>query len=149
MKKMIVCLLISMVLISGCTGSFQATKYIHDFHRSQKNQWLDEAVFLGCTLLPVYWFAMLGDGLFFNTIEFWTNKNPLSDVANNTPDKDITIERNTEGFVVKDKSGTVLYTSLKDSKGGVMVYNGDEVLVRYFPPEEVQLRKAQLSEDVY
>ena len=141
MKRIITCLLISTVLISGCTGSFQLTKNIHDFHRGQDNKWLDEALFLGCVIIPVYGIGMLGDGVIFNAVEFWSGKNPLLAKIGNSPDKDVIIERSAKGVVAKDRSGSLLYTSIKDSEGGVSVYDGNEMLVRYFSPEEVQSKR--------
>ncbi len=54
------------------------------------------------------------------------------------------MERSARGVVAKDKTGSVLYTSIKDPEGGVSVYDGDEMLVRYFSPEDVQSEKSRL-----
>lgn len=142
MKSIVMCLAIFVVLVSGCTGSFNVTKNIHKFHRTQENKWVDEAIFLGCALLPVYGLGMLGDAVIFNTVEFWSGKNPIKVSMSNSPDKDVILERSAEGVVAKDKFGSLLYTSTKDSEGGVSVYDGDKMLVRYFSPEEVQSKKS-------
>lgn len=147
MKKFVISLLISVFLISGCTGTFQATRSVYKFHRSQENKWLDEAVFLGVSIIPVYGLATLGDAVIFNSVEFWTKKNPLLDasMAGKSLGEDIILERTAQSIIVKDKSGTVLYTSIKDSEGGITVYDGNDMMVSYFSPEEIQDNKMQLS----
>ncbi|SPD72023.1 hypothetical protein PITCH_A1150058 [uncultured Desulfobacterium sp.] len=81
MQRFITCLIIVCLFLAGCTGSFRLTKNVHNFTRGQANKWLDEAVFVGCIILPVYPCAMIGDGVLFNSIEFWSGKNPVQ-VAN-------------------------------------------------------------------
>lgn len=81
MKKFIPALLIASVLLTGCTGPFQLTKNLHKWQTSPENKWGDEAIFLGCVILPIYFFATLGDGLIFNSIEFWGGENPIKATA--------------------------------------------------------------------
>ncbi|MBC2717933.1 MAG: DUF3332 family protein [Desulfobacteraceae bacterium] len=144
MKKMMVCLVIMGFVISGCTGSFNVTKNIYQIHRSQENQWVDEVVFLAFVIVPVYGIGMLADGVIFNTVEFWSGENPITVSMNDSSDEDVILERSAKGVVAKDKIGLVLYTSIKDAEGGVSVYDGDEMLVRYFSPEEVQSERSRL-----
>ncbi len=40
-----------------------------------ESKYLNEVIFLGLHILPVYPIAMVGDRLVFNSIEFWTGKN--------------------------------------------------------------------------
>lgn len=172
MKKLLICLTLIMFSIAGCTGSFQLTKSVNKLHREQDNRWVDELLFLGLVIIPVYGLAMLGDAVIFNSVEFWTGDNPVA--GNDTADetrtvkKDgasativhngaadtltiksnlsdrgaITLSRNASGVVATDSSGTVIGISSKDKTGGVHVYDGDMNLIRYFPPEEV-LRERQ------
>ncbi|MDD5440416.1 MAG: DUF3332 family protein [Candidatus Omnitrophica bacterium] len=77
MRK-VIALLVLAAFLSGCTGSFVLTKKVYEFHRSMDNKWADEALFAVCAYLPVYIIAMLGDAIIFNTVEFWTESNPLS-----------------------------------------------------------------------
>ena len=77
MKKFIPALLIASVLLTGCTGPFQLTKNLHKWQTSPEEKWMDEVVFLGCIILPVYGLATLGDALIFNSIEFWGGENPI------------------------------------------------------------------------
>jgi len=77
MKKMVAVLVAVAFLAVGCTGSFALTKKVYKFHREQDGKWMDELVFLGVVIIPIYGFATLGDAIIFNSIEFWTDKNPV------------------------------------------------------------------------
>ena len=76
MKKLIALILVA-VMVSGCTGSFELTRKVYNFHRSIENKWVDEIVFLVCAYIPVYVIAILADTIIFNSIEFWTKENPI------------------------------------------------------------------------
>ena len=41
------------------------------------SKYVNEILFLGLHILPVYPIAMVGDRLVFNSIEFWWGKNPI------------------------------------------------------------------------
>ena len=66
------------VLVSGCYGPFNLTRRLHQWNGQAGGRWVNEAVFLAFYLIPVYGVAMVGDGLIFNSIEFWTGNNPVS-----------------------------------------------------------------------
>src|SRR5476651_110347 len=77
MKKTIAVVLIIAFFTTGCTGSFNLTRKVYNFHRSQSDKWSDELCFLIVALIPVYSLATLADAIVFNSIEFWTGKNPV------------------------------------------------------------------------
>ncbi len=145
MKKTIVCLMVIGFFVSGCTGSFNVTRNIYKIHRSQENKWVDEVIFLAFAIIPVYGLGMLGDAVIFNTVEFWTGENPITVSINDSPDQDVIIERSARGVIAKDKFGAVLYTSIKDTEGGVSVYDGNKMPVQYFSPEKVKSERSRLS----
>jgi hypothetical protein len=67
------------VLFSGCYGSFRLLTSVHEWNGSvSDNQFVQELVFLGLVILPVYSLSSLIDVLILNTVEFWTGSNPLS-----------------------------------------------------------------------
>ncbi len=77
--------IIGMVLVSflatGCYGSFTAFNKLRVWNqRAAHEPWINEVIFLVLNVVPVYAFALLADGLFFNTLEFWTGDNPMSQV---------------------------------------------------------------------
>ncbi len=77
MRKQMAALLVVSVLLTGCTGSFNLTRKVYNFHRSQDDKWADELCFLLVTMVPVYGLATFADAIVFNSIEFWTGDNPV------------------------------------------------------------------------
>lgn len=169
MKKIIAVLIIA-AMLSGCTGSFVATKKVYQFHRNMENKWLDELVFIIVAYVPVYALAILGDAIIFNTIEFWTDENPLQarvvkdgdlktimaydkdtgkvKITSYRSDKPITtfvLEKNSECVVLKDKNGEIVYTSRMDADGGISIRDINGKLVKYISPEEVKEKKETFS----
>jgi len=64
--------------VAGCYGPFNLTKNLHKWNgQLSQNRWVVEGVFLGLTVLPVYEFSALGDAIIFNSVQFWTGKNPI------------------------------------------------------------------------
>lgn len=66
------------ISMSGCYGSFALTSKLHDWNgQVSQKKFVNELVFLGLCILPAYELTVLGDGLIFNSIEFWGEKIPL------------------------------------------------------------------------
>jgi len=108
MKKGALGILILMVLIAGCTGSFKVTKEVYHLHRSQSDKWTDELVFLCVAVVPIYGVAMIGDAVIFNTIEFWTGKNPVASTTGKDDSIVIVKDGNYQGALVHNETdGTV------------------------------------------
>ena len=78
MKRTLASILLLALLTAGCTGSFNLTRKVYNFHRSQSDKWADELAFLLVALTPVYGVATFADAVVFNSIEFWTGKNPIA-----------------------------------------------------------------------
>lgn len=76
--KRIACVIAAAALVAGCYGPFRLTKRLHAWNGEVGDKWVVEAAFLGLALFPVYSFAMLGDALVFNSIEFWGGTNPVA-----------------------------------------------------------------------
>ena len=87
MKKFIATLVLVCFTSMGCTGSFTLTKKVYNWHRSQSDKWSDEFGFLVCALLPIYGISTFADALVFNSIEFWTGKNPVQESRAQTDTK--------------------------------------------------------------
>jgi len=77
MKKMLPLFLVFTVGLAGCYGPFNLTKKLYKWNGGIGGKWVNEGVFLGMAILPVYFFATLGDAIIFNSIEFWGGKNPV------------------------------------------------------------------------
>ncbi|MBI4846354.1 MAG: DUF3332 family protein [Candidatus Omnitrophica bacterium] len=171
MKKFIAVLMVVALFTSGCTGSFALTKKVYNFHREQQSKWMDELVFLGAVILPVYGLAAWGDAIIFNTIEFWSDDNPIArgngrrekiiaregeiqavitcalddgSVKIDSKDNSLVFERSTFGVVAKDSAGNVLYSSRKDVNGNISVYDSSDRLVRSFSNKRAEAAKEHL-----
>lgn len=92
MKRVIAAAMLGMFLVTGCTGSFQLTRKVYHLHRSQPDKWVDEIIFLGVVIIPIYGIATLADAIVFNSIEFWTGDNPVTARNGATPVRTVTQE---------------------------------------------------------
>lgn len=63
---------------SACYGPFSLTRKLHKWNGEVGSKWVNEAVFVGFVVLHVYTFAALGDAVIFNSVEFWSGKNPVN-----------------------------------------------------------------------
>jgi hypothetical protein len=79
MKKALALILAVSFFATGCTGSFNLTRKVYNFHREkQPDKWADELCFLVVWIVPVYGIATFADAVVFNSIEFWTGENPVA-----------------------------------------------------------------------
>lgn len=169
MKKIVASVLVFAFLAAGCTGSFNLTKKVYNFHRSQSDKWTDELCFLLVTLIPVYSLATFADAIVFNSIEFWTGKNPV-DTASADPQNRVVqngnekvlmtfnpktdqvlvasagnhgviFERNATSVTAKNEKGQVLYSSVQGESGDVTIYDGKGKLVKEYPAGQIALLK--------
>lgn len=70
---------LSGVLLSGCIGSFSLTNKVLGWNKSaSEERWINEGIFLAFLIIPVYSLSLLGDALIFNSIEWWTDDNPVA-----------------------------------------------------------------------
>lgn len=60
---------------SGCLGPNRAFNGVHEWNQTvSDNDIVNEVVFLGCHIIPVYGVAYLVDIVILNTIEYWTGE---------------------------------------------------------------------------
>jgi len=64
--------LLAAPMLSGCYGTFALTKAVYKFNGATDSKALQTGAFWLFLVLPVYNFAVLGDVLVLNVIEFWT-----------------------------------------------------------------------------
>ena len=71
--------LVALALVtSGCYGPFNLTRRLYQWNEQAGNtKWEREFMFILLAWAPVYGLAMLGDAVVFNSMEFWTGKNPV------------------------------------------------------------------------
>lgn len=64
--------------LSSCIGSFNLSNKVLNWNKGLTDSKLvNEVVFLALNIIPVYSITMAADALIFNTIEFWTDSNPI------------------------------------------------------------------------
>ena len=80
MKKATIAVMLSMTLLfSSCLGSFSAFNSLKDWNDGlTESKFLDNLVFWGLNIIPVYGLFFLGDTIIFNVIEFWSGSNPIA-----------------------------------------------------------------------
>jgi len=57
--------------MSSCIGTFSLTHKVLDWNRTVSNKFVNELVFIGFHIVPVYQVTILADALVLNSIEFW------------------------------------------------------------------------------
>ncbi|MEA1786574.1 DUF3332 domain-containing protein [Arenibacter sp. GZD96] len=80
MRKLIFCTVLSLsVLCSSCLGSFNAVSGLKAWNDDvSDSKFVNNALFWGLNIIPVYGLFVLGDALIFNVIEFWSGANPIA-----------------------------------------------------------------------
>ena len=169
MKKIVASVVVFAFLAAGCTGSFSLTKKVYNFHRSQPDKWSDELCFLLVALIPVYSLSTFADAIVFNSIEFWTGKNPVDSASaepqnrvvqngnekvlmtynpktdqvlvSSSGNRGIIFERNASSVTAKNEKGQVLYSSVQGESGDVTIYDGKGKLVKEYPAGQIALLK--------
>ncbi len=77
-KTSFVVLLSAVMMLSSCIGSFNLTRSVYDWNKSVGDKFVNELVFLALNIVPVYGISVFVDAVVLNSIEFWTNENPMA-----------------------------------------------------------------------
>lgn len=65
---------------SSCLGPDNLYHSVKNWNAEVSEQdWLNEVVYLGFMIIPVYPICLMGDVLVFNTIDYWTGKDTIAD----------------------------------------------------------------------
>jgi hypothetical protein len=75
---MAIALSATILMQTGCYGSFGLTKKVYEFNGSVGDKFLNTIVFWAFCILPVYEVAGFLDVVLFNLLEFWTGSNPIA-----------------------------------------------------------------------
>jgi hypothetical protein len=81
MKKTLLALVLALGLASSsCLGPDNLYGSVKNWNAEISDKdWLNELVFLGFWVLPVYPITLLADVIIFNTIGYWTGDQPITD----------------------------------------------------------------------
>ena len=79
-RKFLIASLLSLtILFSSCLGSFSAFNGLKDWNQDVTgSKFVNNLIFWGLNIVPVYGLFMMGDLIIFNTLEFWTGSNPIA-----------------------------------------------------------------------
>lgn len=80
MKKSLLCLaMAASILSTSCLGSYSAFNGLREWNSEvSDSKFVNNLLFWGLWIVPVYEIFIFGDTLIFNTIEFWSGSNPLA-----------------------------------------------------------------------
>lgn len=80
MRKLMLCSALSLAFLStSCLGSFSAWNNLRDWNEDfSDNKFVNNAVFWGLNIIPIYPLFYAGDVFIFNLVEFWTGDNPIA-----------------------------------------------------------------------
>lgn len=126
-RTLAICMIVATSLaFTGCYGPYRLTTKLHSWNgQVSQKKFVQELVFLGLCIIPAYEICILGDGLIFNTIEFWGGNNPIAM-------KDGQIE---ETHVMRE--GQLYKVTKTRNNMTVALENSDlKVDFRYFPEEK-------------
>jgi len=79
-RNFIIASLLSLTLLSSsCLGSFSAFNGLKDWNQDvTDSKFVNNLIFWGLNIIPVYGLFMFGDLIIFNVLEFWTGSNPVA-----------------------------------------------------------------------
>ena len=167
MKKLVAMLVLFAFVLTGCFGSFNLTRKVYQFNKSQGDKWVQEIVFIVMVVVPVYGISTFVDAIVFNSVEFWTGENPVAangvkpvmiakgqsgeatllfdgpqekislQITQGQSSKDLTFVSEEAGVVAKDAQGQTQFSAVTNADGSVSVYDKDAHLLKSFSPEQV------------
>lgn len=167
MKKLVASLVLLTFVLTGCFGSFNLTRKVYQFNKSQGDKWVQEIVFIVLVVVPVYGLSTLADAVVFNSVEFWTGRNPVAangvtpvmiakgesgeaalvfdapqetislQIAQGQAHTDLTFVSEEAGVVAKDAQGQIQFTAVTNADGSVSVFDKNSRLLQSFPAEQV------------
>ena len=86
MRKIMTVLVATSILctsLSGCYGKMALTRKVYRVNGEVKDKYLRSLVTWAFIIVPVYGISALADFIVFNTIEFWSGRNPVAEGEKN------------------------------------------------------------------
>lgn len=96
------------IVLSSCIGSFALTSKVKDWNDNIGSKFVNELVFLGMCIVPVYPVVVLADAIVLNSIEFWSGETPVVKnegdvkIVKNSNGEDICITTKENGYTVSN-----------------------------------------------
>ncbi|MFD2099874.1 DUF3332 domain-containing protein [Flagellimonas iocasae] len=152
MKKFTTCLLLSSaILFSSCLGSFKAFNNLKDWNQGATNsKFLDNLIFWGLNIVPVYGLFFLGDVLIFNVIEFWSGSNPIAMKPGESETQMVEHEGNTYKMVAtQNRIQVTVVEGPKKGKKLELFYKPDEKSWNAIRPNGEIIKLSSFEEGFY
>lgn len=152
MRKVISCLLLSSaILFSSCLGSFKAFNNLKDWNQGATNsKFLDNLIFWGLNIVPVYGLFFLGDAIIFNVIEFWSGSNPIAMKPGESETQMVEHDGNTfEMVATQNRVQITVVEGPKKGKKLDLVYKPDEKSWNAVRPNGEIIKLSSFEEGFY
>lgn len=105
---------------AGCMGSFGLTRMVYSWNDSVTgNKIVNNVIFWGLNIIPVYEIAVTVDVVILNTIEFWIGRKIIAD-ADTTSDVKVAVVEGEDGSLTVTR-GDVVFTLVPESADRVRV----------------------------
>lgn len=130
--------LASSVMFSSCIGSFALTNKVLAWNKQVGSKFVNELVFAGLWILPVYELTAIADMLVINSIEFWSGSNPVMASTTRTIDGKnarYLVKSDPTGYTITntaDKTVTRFNFDAADNSWSVVDQNGNNVKFMQF-----------------
>lgn len=109
------------IMFSSCIGSFSLTNKVQQWNESLGDKFVNELVFVGMHIVPIYPLSIFADILVLNSIEFWTGSNPVASKVGETK-------------IVKNSAGDDV--QITTTANGYEIVNGEEQMQLVFDEAE-------------
>lgn len=152
MKKFTTCLLLSSaILFSSCLGSFKAFNNLKDWNQGlTDSKFLDNLIFWGLNIVPVYGLFFIGDVLIFNVIEFWSGSNPIAMKPGESETQMVEHEGNTYKMVAtQNRIQVTVVEGPKKGKKLELFYKPDEKSWNAIRPNGEIIKLSSFEEGFY
>lgn len=119
------------ILLSSCIGSFGLFNNVLSWNKELSgSKFVNEVVFLGLCIVPVYEICYFADAVVFNSIEFWTGNNPVAasgEVKQVKGENDtFAITTNENGYsITSEVNGTIDFVFDKNDNSWNVCMNGE------------------------
>lgn len=116
------------LLCSNCLGSFSAFNGLKDWNQQvSDSKFVNNLLFWGLNIIPVYGVFFIGDTILFNVIEFWSGSNPIAMNEGEVESQTIQKDGNTyEMIATKNQMDIKVLDGEKAGEEVTLIYKPEE-----------------------
>lgn len=152
MKRVIISsMLACTILFTSCLGSYNAFNNLRGWNQgATDSRFLDNLIFWGLWIVPVYELFILGDTLIFNVIEFWSGSNPIAMKDGESETQMVEHEGNTyKMMATKNRMQITVVDGPKEGKKLELFYKPDEKSWNAIRPNGEMIKLSSFEEGFY